>query len=531
MKPVKSFNEFRNELNEARQMNEGILDTIKGALKKIGQWFTGVGSKFLNAIVMQKDRKLKEGITVYPSKADMEALKAEGVAVSYPSEMNFVGQDPITGKHFKSVFDIYLEEDKFYESETPVDGEAVNEEDLNEAKVTMRSDTLQNIEDEEELKWKIRTLIEAGAEGEPVVIWGPPGIAKTAIVNAVAKEYSVRCLDYDLMTKAPEDFFLPSVEESTEGWYKKAKLNPEEYLPIYREEDGEKGDAMANGVDGKGGVLFFDEMARCNPRVQNVCLKILNERRIGPWMIGSKWVVVAACNRENDDPGTFNWTATLSNRVQMYNYVSRYQDWEKWAKTAKLKNGDPAVMPEILSFLNFYHEEYYYSFDPDKKEESWPSPRSWTKASKVLQQETATRERAGKKFSEAEMERTLAGIVGKDAASAYIGFVRLSQKMDPKTIALPYTDPAKAPKIKSLQVDERNALVAAILLHKKGATLSQKEMENFADWVIGLKDQVWAMKITTMFQDMHPYVKKDDFWIDTCIAKLLDSYPDLLKND
>jgi len=26
-------------------------------------------------------------------------------------------------------------------------------------------------------------------------------------------------------------------------------------------------------------------------------------------------------------------------------------------------------------------------------------------------------------------------------------------------------------------------------------------------------------------------VKKDDFWIDTCIAKLLDSYPDLLKND
>jgi hypothetical protein len=526
MKPVKSFDEFKRELNESRLVNEGILDKIKGAFEKLGKWFSGVGSKFLNALVMQKENKLPKGVTVYPNKADMEVLKANGVDVKYPSERDFDLVDPITGKTFKSPFDVYLEEDAFYESAQPIDGD-----ELNEAKVAMRSDTLVNIESEEELKWKIRTLIEAGEEGEPVVIWGPPGIAKTAIVNAVAKEYSKRCLDYDLMSKAPEDFFLPSVEEDTEGWYKKSKLNPDEYLPIYREEDGEKGDAIANGVDGQGGVLFFDEMARCNPRVQNVCLKILNERRIGPWKIGSKWVVVAACNRENDDNATFNWTATLSNRVQMYNFISKFKDWEKWAKTAKLKNGDPAVSSEILAFLNFYHEEYYYSFDPDKKEEAWPSPRSWTKASKVLQQEEATRARAKKPFTEAEMENTLAGLVGKAAASAYVGFIRLSKKMDPKSITAPYTDPKKAPDIKKLQVDEKRALIAAILLNKKNDKLSDAEKDNFTDWLIGLKDQVWAITITTMLQDMHPELKQDDHWVDVCIDKLLTAYPDLLKQD
>ena len=222
MKPVKSFDEFRRELNESRLVNEGILDKIKGAFEKLGKWFSGVGSKFLNALVMQKENKLPKGVTVYPNKADMEVLKANGVDVKYPTERDFYLVDPITGKTFKSPFDVYLEEDAFYESVRPIDGD-----ELNEAKVVMRHDTLVNIENEEELKWKVRSLIEAGDEGVPVVIWGPPGIAKTAIVGAVAKEYSKRLLDYDLMSKSPEDFFLPTVEDDSESWYKKSKLAPE----------------------------------------------------------------------------------------------------------------------------------------------------------------------------------------------------------------------------------------------------------------------------------------------------------------
>ena len=53
MKPVKSFDEFRKELNESRDMNEGVISAIKDALKKIGEFFTGAGSFFMNMLVKQ----------------------------------------------------------------------------------------------------------------------------------------------------------------------------------------------------------------------------------------------------------------------------------------------------------------------------------------------------------------------------------------------------------------------------------------------------------------------------------------------
>lgn len=93
MKPVKSFDEFRKELNEARSMNEGIVDTIKGALKKIGEFFTGVGSSFLNALIKQKKKELPKGVTVYPSPYDISLLKKHGVNVTMPTNESQVSFD------------------------------------------------------------------------------------------------------------------------------------------------------------------------------------------------------------------------------------------------------------------------------------------------------------------------------------------------------------------------------------------------------------------------------------------------------
>jgi hypothetical protein len=54
MKPVKSFEQFRKELNESRRVNEGILYTVKQTLKKVGDYFKGMGSKFLNSLIDQE---------------------------------------------------------------------------------------------------------------------------------------------------------------------------------------------------------------------------------------------------------------------------------------------------------------------------------------------------------------------------------------------------------------------------------------------------------------------------------------------
>lgn len=524
MRPVKSFEEYRKELHESRMVAEGIIDSVKKFIKKVGDFFKGPGADWFNVLLSQNKKQTKKGITYYPSKEDLEFLKSEGVNLA-----------PVKAKNESVTFDHYLEEDK------PIQ-EMAGDTDI----VKQHHDDLVNVGSEELMDF-IRATIEAEDDSEPLVIWGPPGIGKTAIVNAVTKEYGKRLIDYDLMTMAPEDFFLPTLTGRDEkGEASKSTRLPDEFLPLYKEGD-EEGHKVANGPDGKGGVIFFDEMARCNPRVQNVCLKILNERRVGSWILGSKWVVVAACNREADEPdsNTFAWTATLSNRAKMVNFVAQFSEWEKWANDARDSKGRVLIAPEIMAFLRFFHDKYFYRLNPTKKEAAWPSPRSWTKASKTYTQMKSMKEAKGQKLTDKDVKNILGSTVGKEAADAFAGFVALIEKINPEDVKSVYKDPSKAPGWKGLKIDEVHALIAAVAMakadddHAKN-TLSEKEMDNFTQWLIDQKGQFpgaaqMAVKAISVLYDYHgghdktnpDNLKFNRHWEEECKGRLFDVYSNL----
>ena len=52
MKPVKSYEEFRKELHESKRIDEGFMDVVKDTLRKIGTFFKGLGSTFLNLLLL-----------------------------------------------------------------------------------------------------------------------------------------------------------------------------------------------------------------------------------------------------------------------------------------------------------------------------------------------------------------------------------------------------------------------------------------------------------------------------------------------
>jgi hypothetical protein len=500
MRPVKSFQEFRSELNEAKNLNEGILDAIKKGIKKIGEFFTGVGSSFMNMLVRQKNGDLPKGITVYPTKLDIELAKANGVNITVP-KMN----------------------------------ESV-EEDLSEAKVELKHPN-KNVRDvgTENLKELIRDTVEAGQKGTPLLIWGAPGIGKTQIINAIAKEYfgpnakdERRIIDYDLMTMNPEDFFLPGEGKDEEGKPTgKAIRMPEETLPIYKIGDKD-GDKRVNGPDGKGGILFFDELARSPERVQNVCLKLIDERKVGNYVMGSNWVIVSAANREQDDEtGTFRFSSTLGNRFKQFNFAPTFEEWEKYAG-GKTEDGELIFTPEVLAFLRFNNADYWYDLDTTNGgtvNTIFASPRSWTKASDEIKNRVKRRKAQGKEITADEIEEIAAGTVGNKAATALSGFILLMQKVNPADIKYVYTDADKAPIMKGLKVDEKNAFFAAAIFSTKDRKLSDKELDNFTKWLINMNDQSWAMKGATMIKEVHPELgKPDSYWVETCIEKLMDHY-------
>ena len=523
--PVKSFEEFRNELHEARKMNEGVLDkiksgitavkgAIKGALEKIGEFFSGFGASFLNSLILQSKGDLPEGIKFYPKKSDVELLKANGVKIEIPK----VNENNSFEEYYLST--------------------------INEAEVALEhpNPEIDNV-GVKEFKESLRDVVESGAKGTPLLIWGAPGIGKTAIIGDVAKEYfgpnadeEQRIIEVDLMSSSAEDFFMPAVT----GRDEKGNLTPDAKgvrlptgeLPLYHVSEGKAGNDRVNGPDGEGGIIFFDEIARAPQRVQNVCLKLIDQRRVGSYVLGDKWVIIAAANREgDDDSGTFAFSSALGNRFRQINYAPKFEDWNEWASKAEDEAGDFIVSREILAFVKFNHDKYFYHLDPEVKSSTggvntiFPTPRAWTNASKALKTREKRAAKEGRALTNDEREKLVAQLVGKDAASAFIGFLKLMKKFNPEDIKNAYDNPAKAPTFAGLQIDEKNALIASVVFQRQKDKLDDKHKMNFIDWLISLgKDErPFVMKAMAMIQEVHPYLKDDDFWEQDCKGKLFDT--------
>lgn len=502
-------------------LNEGFFDKVKSLVKMVGSWFKGVGSFFLNGLLLQSNKKLPKGVTFYPAPIDIEILKDNGVNIDYP-------RLPVReGRTYERI------EEAVIQTKYPDAGKI---RDVNAA----------------ELDAFIRDTVEGGKDIKPLLVWGAPGIGKTAILNAIAKEYfgpdakeKRRLIDFDLMTMSGEDFFMPSVTGRDTPDAKGARL-PDEWLPVYRIDDPD-GDKRVNGPDGLGGILFFDEIARCKVSVQNVCLKIIDERRVGSYVLGSKWVIICAANRKSDlsddEQESFKWSSTLANRFQQVNFAAEIEDWAPWALSAKDDLGRMLVKPEIVAFLKF-NQKYFHLLDPEDfsnssgGSEAWPSPRSWTNASQAILAREARYEKNGwkDKFGKKiggeqwmqEQQAILTANVGPDAASAFVGFQRLMKEIRPEDIELVWTNGAKAPKWKGMKIDQTYALISAACFQVRGKeTLTKAQMDNFTTWCVNSGDAPNSIKAMNLLYEVVPSVAKDNYWIDNCKNRFVDAYPSI----
>ena len=85
---IKSFEEYKAsiQLQESKvgDIARKIKDVVVTALKKIGNFFEGVGSSFLNSLVKQEKNMLPKSVTIFPNDADLKALKEHGESIKVP---------------------------------------------------------------------------------------------------------------------------------------------------------------------------------------------------------------------------------------------------------------------------------------------------------------------------------------------------------------------------------------------------------------------------------------------------------------
>ena len=239
----------------------------------------------------------------------------------------------------------------------------------------------------------------------PLLIWGAPGIGKSAIISQTIKDmanakYNPINLNLEIVQLANstvESWTLPrdATREIDFGnnYQKKYKREsftdtPKAWLPVYldtpdieekkrrdyfcntcrflaTDNDGEI--TASNGRPFEGGIVFMDEFSRIQPGVANILMPLVNDHKFGDnYVLASKWGFVLAANRAIDedktdtDDNNFYPTVAQSNRYIQVTYVPKKEEWVEWARKVDPLTHEANVPPFITDFIESSPNSVWY---------------------------------------------------------------------------------------------------------------------------------------------------------------------------
>ena len=331
-----------------------------------------------------------------------------------------------------------------------------------------------------------------------LLVWGAPGIGKTAVLEATLREYDKKG-EYNLIVKTlsnetPDNFTLP--EYTGEGEDRRKHDVPASWLPLYKVDPNDsEGNAARDAACGKG-LLFIDELSRATDQVLNVVLPLVNERRFNEYKLGSGWTIICATNRlEDEASGQAMLGKALKNRFANVYYEPTCNDWIEWAKTQNF------ISPALLQWLALPESENmsggkFFYYDPEEEADNEnPSalmctPRSWTNAMRELAVWHHTGKLEGWNIFDIPdriLKRTLNLYVPSNAVEGFMSFLRILQAAgDVRQISEDIWAGKK------IATDLSTIKKAAIPLSQVIVTMhadqlpTEEEFINLADWVVGL---------------------------------------------
>ncbi len=267
----------------------------------------------------------------------------------------------------------------------------------------------------------------------PVMLWGPPGVGKSQIIEQVAKSHGAPVIDIRLSQMEPSDLRgIPFRVEDRVEWAVPAML------PDLKRH-------------GESGILFLDEITSAPPSVSAAAYQLILDRRLGAYEVPQGWAIFAAGNRQGDRGVTYAMPAPLANRFSHFEVEANLDDWVAWAYAT-------GIDERLIGFLRF-RPELLFDFNPAHNPVAFPSPRSWEFAHRALQ-----------KFGDMPelLLATLQSCVGPAAGLELHAFIDNLDRM-PDLDAILRGEPVAVPREVDLQYAVASALVGRAIRAKNDA--------------------------------------------------------------
>ncbi|MCU6697592.1 ATP-binding protein [Laedolimicola ammoniilytica] len=325
-------------------------------------------------------------------------------------------------------------------------------------------------EAKEEIKKTVRAYTARTAAGtfripvprqRPVLLIGPPGIGKTAIMEQIAGECGVGLVSYTMTHHTRQSAIgLPVLTEKQFAGkaYTVTSYTMSEIIASVYEQIEKTGC--------RDGILFLDEINCVSETLMPAMLQFLQYKTFGSHALPEGWVIVAAGNPPAYNRSAREFDTVTLDRVRYMKVEPDFPIWKHYAVESGLH-------PAVLSFLELRPERFYV-MEPGEK--GFVTGRAWEDLSEIL----LTMEEL-----ELGVEEALFGqyLQDEDTATEFTFYYRLYEKwkkeLKPEQILTGAADvPTNLP---SLPFDERLCIVWLLLQRIYTLGRAYEEQQKLSD--------------------------------------------------
>ena len=259
-----------------------------------------------------------------------------------------------------------------------------------------------------ELSQVLALLVEAR---QPVLVWGPPGAAKSQIAQQVAAATNRQYVDVRALLLDPVDLRGIPWRDTDD----RTRWAPPAFLPP---------------PDDTGRWLInLEELPSAVPMVQAALYQLVLDRKVGEYELPEGASLIACGNRETDRGVVHRMPTPLASRFIHLEIRVDVEDWLAWG-------AGHGIVSEILFFLT-YQPDLLHRFDPQSTEKAFPCPRTWEAVSNIVKHRNG--------LDPAAERAIFRGAVGEAAAVEFSAFLNVWRELphpravlnDPVNAAIP----------------------------------------------------------------------------------------------